>query len=154
MKIPFQAKYINDNIFIEDLLRWCHNVLLGKSDIMLLWRWLQWFWIVMVSTMFPLTVSRWESEWSCICVLGVLILLLSLWLCTYILEIFQQCGGFLFVFYYLSLHCFYFLFFVYRTATFRAYRTLQGKERPKVMNGSWINFNDFYIQEGRVGIPI
>jgi hypothetical protein len=34
------------------------------------------------------------------------------------------------------IHCFYFLFFVYRTATFRAYRTLQGKERPKVMNGS------------------
>ena len=138
MKIPFQAKHINDNIFIENLLRWCHNVLLGKSDIMLLSRWLQWFWIVIVSTMFPLNgisvhVSRWESEWSCICVLGVLILLLSLWLC--------------------SLHCFYFLFFVYRTATFRAYRTLQGKERPKVMNGSWINFNDLYIQEGRVGIP-
>jgi hypothetical protein len=37
MRSPFQAKYINDSMFIKDLLRWHHfSVTLENSDIMLI----------------------------------------------------------------------------------------------------------------------
>jgi hypothetical protein len=35
----FQVKYINDSMFIKDLVKWCHyNVTLENSDIMLVSR--------------------------------------------------------------------------------------------------------------------
>ena len=37
MRSPFQAKYINDSMFIKDLLRWHHfSVTLENSDIILI----------------------------------------------------------------------------------------------------------------------